>query len=457
MKRIILLLVVAWLQVAHAIVPEPRRLAEMPAISGAYELLPDGEVRTHDAAGAYYAQQTLEQMGHVPATPLIDAPRYSWRGLHVDVSRHFFTVADLRHLMDAMARLKLNRLHLHLTDGPGWRIEIKRYPRLTSEGAWRKKLGPGNWEWRDFDIGSQYPELYGGYYTQQEMRELVAYAAERHIVIVPEIDVPGHAYAALVAYPELSLLPPGVPIKECQVGRDVLAANHPRTVAFVKAVLDEIMALFPAGNPIHLGGDEVDVNLLSMETQRAFMQDLVDYVKQHGYQPITWDEAACNGVSGQWVMLWRPDAAEKVFAAGHPVILCPCSHFYFDYPQCRVPLQRAAASAGRGVAGQPVVGAYCYTAEIVVYGIPPCLGSGRARLGKLASPLRALLAQCSRVDAEARCSSCSKIRGAVFAPPQKKHQRLPYRRLRLAYSASAASKSSRPKSGHSTSVTHSSA
>ena len=335
MKRIILLLVVAWLQVAHAIVPEPRRLAEMPAVSGAYELLPDGEVRTHDAAGAYYAQQTLEQMGHVPATPLIDAPRYPWRGLHVDVSRHFFTVADLRHLMDTMARLKLNRLHLHLTDGPGWRIEIKRYPRLTSEGAWRKKLGPGNWEWRDFDIGSQYPELYGGYYTQQEMRELVAYAAERHIVIVPEIDVPGHAYAALVAYPELSLLPPGVPIKECQVGRDVLAANHPRTVAFVKAVLDEIMALFPAGNPIHLGGDEVDVNLLSMETQRAFMQDLVDYVKQHGYQPITWDEAACNGVSGQWVMLWRPDAAEKVFAAGHPVILCPCSHFYFDYPQCR--------------------------------------------------------------------------------------------------------------------------
>ena len=335
MKRIILLLVVAWLQVAHAIVPEPRRLAEMPAVSGAYELLPDGEVRTHDASGAYYAQQTLEQMGHVPATPLIDAPRYPWRGLHVDVSRHFFTVADLRHLMDAMARLKLNRLHLHLTDGPGWRIEIKRYPRLTSEGAWRKKLGPGNWEWRDFDIGSQYPELYGGYYTQQEMRELVAYAAERHIVIVPEIDVPGHAYAALVAYPELSLLPPGVPIKECQVGRDVLAANQPRTVAFVKAVLDEIMALFPAGNPIHLGGDEVDVKLLSMETQRAFMQDLVDYVKQHGYQPITWDEAACNGVSGQWVMLWRPDAAEKLFAAGHPVILCPCSHFYFDYPQCR--------------------------------------------------------------------------------------------------------------------------
>lgn len=334
-KHIPLLLFAAFASVVQAIIPAPRNLPEMPPESGAYCILPDGTIQAYDAAGAYYAERTAEQMPQAPVAPLVDAPRYSWRGLHVDVSRHFFSPDDLRRLMDAMAQLKLNRLHLHLTDGPGWRIEIKRYPRLTSEGAWRKKLGPGNWEWRDFDIGSQYPELYGGFYTQQEMQELVAYAAARHIVIVPEIDVPGHSYATLVAYPELSLLPPGVPIKECQVGRDVLNVNNPQTVAFVKAVLDELMSIFPLGTPIHLGGDEVDTALLSAETQRDFMQELVDYVKARGYCPVTWDEAACNGVRGQWVMLWRPDAAEKVFAMGHPVILCPCSHFYFDYPQSK--------------------------------------------------------------------------------------------------------------------------
>lgn len=336
MKRYLLPLFLAALtSIAQALIPAPRHLEEMPAVSGAYRIMPGGEIQAHDAAGAYYAARTLEQMPHAPATPLADAPQYTWRGLHVDVSRHFFSPADLRCLMDAMAHLKLNRLHLHLTDGPGWRIEIKAFPRLTSVGAWRRKLDPGNWEWRDFDIGSHYQELYGGFYTQQEMRELVAYATERHIVIVPEIDVPGHSYATLVAYPELSLLPPGTPIKECQVGRDVLDVNNPQTLVFVKAVLDELMAMFPLGNPIHLGGDEVDTVLLGTESQRAFMQELVDYVKHRGYCPVTWDEAACNGVSGQWVMLWRPHAAEKIFAAGHPVILCPCSHFYFDYPQSR--------------------------------------------------------------------------------------------------------------------------
>lgn len=253
----------------------------------------------------------------------------SWRGLHVDVSRHFFEPAVLQQVMDRMAELNFNRLHLHLTDGPGWRLEIKRYPRLTSVGAWRKKLPDGPWDWRKHEIGTDFPELYGGFYTQEQMRQLIAYGAERGIVIVPEVDLPGHAYASQVAYPELALEPP----PGCKLGRDVLAVQRPEVRRFAREVLDELMALFPPGTPIHLGGDEVEPELLSRELQRDFMQEMVDYVQAHGHPAITWDEAACNGVRGQWVMLWRGEMQAEVLALGLPVILCPNSHFYFDYPQ----------------------------------------------------------------------------------------------------------------------------
>lgn len=252
-----------------------------------------------------------------------------WRGLHVDVSRHFFEPAVLRQFMDRMAEYRFNRLHLHLTDGPGWRLEIKRYPRLTTVGAWRRKLVSPRWNWREHEIGNHFPELYGGFYTQAGMRELIAYGQARGIMLVPEVDMPGHAYAALVAYPELALEPP----PGCQLGRDVLAVEKPEVRRFARAVLDEVMSLFPPGTPVHLGGDEVDSRLLSREQQRRFMQELVDYVKSKGHPAITWDEAACNGVRGQWVMLWRGERVEEVMALGMPVILCPNSHFYFDYPQ----------------------------------------------------------------------------------------------------------------------------
>lgn len=253
----------------------------------------------------------------------------AWRGLHVDVSRHFFGPDVLRTLMNRMAELRFNRLHLHLTDGPGWRLEIKRYPRLTSVGGWRKRLTAGGWNWQLHEIGNHFPEVYGGYYTQDEMRELIAYGAERGIMLVPEIDLPGHAYACLVAYPELALeSPPG-----CKLGRDVLAVEKPEVRRFACDVLDEVMALFPPGTPIHLGGDEVEPSLLPREQQRVFMQELVDYVCSRGYPAITWDEAAENGVRGQWVMLWRAEKMAQILALGMPTILCPNSHFYFDYPQ----------------------------------------------------------------------------------------------------------------------------
>lgn len=256
-------------------------------------------------------------------------PRYEWCGLHVDVSRHYFSPAVLARLMRRMAELDLNRLHLHLTDGPGWRLEIKSYPRLTTVGAWRKRLPEGEWNWSKHEIGSHFPECYGGFYTREIMKKLVAYGQRLGISLVPEIDMPGHFYAALVAYPELALVPPPA----CKLGKDVLAVEKPEVKRFARAVLDEVMEIFPADTPIHLGGDEVDERLLSREQQRRFMQEMVDYVKSKGHPAITWDEAACNGVRGQWVMLWRSSELEKVLAMGMPVILCPNSHFYFDYPQ----------------------------------------------------------------------------------------------------------------------------
>lgn len=259
-------------------------------------------------------------------------PRYVWRGLHLDVSRHFFTPSVIRELIDRMAALRLNRLHLHLTDGPGWRIEIKSYPRLTSVGAWRKAL-PANqeWNWSQHAIGNHFSSLYGGYYTQKEMRQLIEYAAERDVMIVPEIDLPGHSYAALVAYPEWCL--PGYTPQNCQLGYDIVDVENPSVQRFALRVLDELMNLFPEGTPIHLGGDEVDSRILSKDKQRKFLQSLVDYLKQHGRTAITWDEAAMNGVRGQWVMLWRAEKTQEVLQLGLPTILCPCSHFYFDYPQ----------------------------------------------------------------------------------------------------------------------------
>ena len=289
-----------------------------------------------------------------------EAPAYEWRGLHVDVSRHFFDISVLEQVMDRMAALQLNRLHLHLTDGPGWRLEIRKYPKLTGVGAWRKALPGQAWDWRKHEIGSHFANCYGGFYTQEEMKALIAYGAARGITIVPEIDIPGHVYAALVAYPELALEPP----PGCKLGRDILAVEKPEVVQFVKDVLDELVELFPAGTPIHLGGDEVDTRLLGIEQQRKFMQQMVDYVKAKGNPAITWDEAACNGVRGQWIMLWRAEKMKEIMALGMPVILCPNSHFYLDYPQ-----NRADASPGEHVITTETVRSFRAPASPQVLGL----------------------------------------------------------------------------------------
>ncbi len=321
---------------AQALIPAPRGTSEGQE---GYVLSRENgrwQVEATTEAGRFYAaqtQQALEREGRMEEGLRVeDSPRYAWRGLHLDVSRHWFPPAELRRFIDRMAEFKLNRLHLHLTDGPGWRFEVKAYPRLTEQGAWRRDKTAEPWNWRATELGRGHDRDYGGFYTQQELRELVAYAAERHVMLVPEVDFPGHSYAALFCYPELAL--PGFePQGNGLCGRDVLNVRSPLVIRFVETVLDELMEIFPPATPIHLGGDEVPTELLSAEEQRAFMQHCVDYLRAHGRQSITWDEAAEMGVRGQIVMLWRPQKLAAMLESGLPLILCPNRPFYFDYPR----------------------------------------------------------------------------------------------------------------------------
>lgn len=337
--------------VAQAVVPLPSYLSTekppaqpFPAVEGAYELSlstvagnPVWRVKAHDAAGHAYAAETQRQLlreygDSLPAQLYVqDFPRYGWRGLHLDVARHFFPPAVIRKVIDSMAALKLNRLHLHLTDGPGWRFPVPGYPRLTEVGAWCKYPEDEVWNWSRVQVGYTGEGASGGFYTREELQELVAYARERHVMIVPEVDNPGHFYAALVAYPEL-----GVPHMS-QCGRDAMDVRKPAARRFMMAVLDELERIFPPATPIHLGGDEVDCSLISKEEQRIWMQSLVDELHSRGREAVTWDEAAEYGVRGQTVMLWRDGALPRMLQEGHPLILCPMSRCYFDFPQSRSP------------------------------------------------------------------------------------------------------------------------
>ncbi len=336
MKRALLLFSLACGSLAQALIPEPRGVCEGDE---GYRLLRDAgqwQVDAATPAGCFYAQQTIRQLERMSQVQdsftLEDSPRYSWRGLHLDVSRHWFGVAEVKLFIDRMAALKLNRLHLHLTDGSGWRFEVKAYPRLTQEGAWRKDKTSELWDWPSTELGRAHEKVYGGFYTQEELRELQAYAAQRHVMLVPEVDFPGHSYATLFCYPELAL--PGFELHGNGLhGHDALNVHSPQVIRFVETVLSELMDIFPPETPIHLGGDEVATSLLSAEEQRAFMQHCVDYLRAHGRQAITWDDAAEMGVRGQIIMCWRPCMLHRMLQTGQPLILCPTRPFYFDYPQ----------------------------------------------------------------------------------------------------------------------------
>lgn len=328
---------------------------------------PEGvRVAARDAAGLVHGAATLWQLlthsanvDSLPALHIEDAPRFSWRGLLLDSVRHMQTPAEIRKLINQMALHKLNVLHWHLTDDQGWRIEIKQYPKLTEVGAWRKPPNAGE---------NGVPLQYGGYYTQEEIRALVRYAADRSIRIVPELDMPGHATAAIAAYPHL-----GVTDKPLAVSPDWgvfvnLYNVEDSTFEFLENVLDEVMELFPS-TYIHLGGDEAvkdqwkasakvqaRMQQLGLENEEQlqgwFMGRVAKYLAEHGRRMIGWDEILGGKLpANAAVMSWRgTEGAIKAAQMGHDVVLSPAPQLYFDSLQSaredettgRVPVQSLA-------------------------------------------------------------------------------------------------------------------
>lgn len=342
----------------------------------AYRLQVDEQkivIRAGAPAGAFYALQTLRQLlpadfeasnrarevlgWPVPCTRIEDAPRFPYRGMHLDVGRHFFPVDFIKKYIDLLALHKFNRFHWHLTEDQGWRIEIKQYPKLQEIAAWRKETLIGHYSDQPHRFDGR---RYGGYYTQDEIREVVRYAAERHITIVPEIELPGHSLAALSAYPELACTPgPFEAATKWGVFEDVFCPKE-ETFTFLENVLTEVMALFP-GEYIHIGGDECPKDrwktcpscqaLLQKEglkdeheLQSYFIRRIERFLNSKGRQIIGWDEILEGGLApNATVMSWR--GTEGGIAAarqGHKVIMTPTSHCYLDYYQTQNPSEPLA-------------------------------------------------------------------------------------------------------------------
>ena len=298
--------------------------------------------------GIFYGLQTLLQLLNngdnktLPALTINDSPRFPYRGLHLDVSRHFFDKEFVKKQLNAMAYFKMNRLHWHLTDGAGWRIEIKKYPRLPSFAAWRPFDKLNDWwvEGRTF-CEQDDPRAVGGYYTQDDIREVVAYAAERHITIIPEIEMPGHSEEVLATYPELSCS--GKPY----VNADFCIGTE-KTFEFLENVLLEVIDLFPS-EYIHIGGDEAsksswktcprcqkrmaDEHLNSVDELQSYMIHRIEkFLNDHGRKIIGWDEIIEGGLSPTaTVMSWRgEEGGIKAVKAGNQAIMTPGKYCYLD-------------------------------------------------------------------------------------------------------------------------------
>ena len=336
----------------------------------AYNIFVSGDAITIDAgddAGMFYAFQTLMQLIWpsqkksgggiaIPCVVVSDTPQYGWRGMHLDVSRHFFPKEFIFRMLDAMAMHKLNTFHWHLTDDQGWRIEIRNYPELTGTGAWRDETLIGH--------GSETPwvydgKRYGGYYTQEDIREVVEYAGRLHINVLPEIEMPGHAVAALRAYPELSCTGGAVSqFNRWGVSEDVFCAGKEETFELLTGVLEEVAELFPY-EYIHIGGDEcpkvrwkecplcqkriAENNLKDEhELQSYFIKRIEAFLATKGKKIIGWDEILEGGIADNAaVMSWRGHAGGITAAnMGHDVVMTPHSFVYLDYYQskCNEPL-----------------------------------------------------------------------------------------------------------------------
>jgi hexosaminidase len=285
----------------------------------------------------------------MPCVEITDMPRFKWRGMHLDVCRHFMPVDFVKKYIDLMAIQKMNRLHLHLTDDQGWRIDINAYPKLAEISAWRDEtlVGHYNDEPRTFD-----GKVHGGFYTHDDIREIVEYAEQRYVTVVPEIEMPGHAQAALAAYPEISCT--GGPFKVSTywgIREEVFCAGNERTFEFLENVLAEVLDLFP-GDYIHVGGDECPKVRWEQcskcqarireeglhdehELQSYFITRMEKYLSEKGRRLIGWDEILEGGLApNATVMSWRGEAGGIAAAgSGHDVVMTPYSHTYFDYYQ----------------------------------------------------------------------------------------------------------------------------
>jgi hexosaminidase len=282
--------------------------------------------------------------GEIAAQTIIDEPRYPWRGLMLDSARHFQSPAFVRSMIDWMAWHKLNVLHWHLTDDQGWRLQIRKYPKLTSVGAWRIPASVP---------GSERKKPYGGFYTQQQVREIVAFAATRHVQIVPEIDMPGHAQAAIAAYPELGAIDshPSLPVSANWGVHSHLFNLEPGTFEFLEDVLDEVMQLFPS-RYIHIGGDEAvkdEWNASSAVQARArqlgisdanalqtyFTQKISGYLAARARRAVGWDEILQPGLAADAVVMsWHgASAAHAAAIRGNDTVLAPDPQLYLDHRQ----------------------------------------------------------------------------------------------------------------------------
>ncbi len=320
-----------------------------------------------DFPGLFYAAQTLLQLlppevyasnvqrgtaWTVPCVTVVDTPRYQWRGMMLDVCRHFFPKEFVKKLIDYLAMHKINTFHWHLTDDQGWRIEIKRYPQLTSISAWRADKEDIHWNIRTPQAPGE-PATYGGFYTQDEIREVVKYAADRYITVVPEIEMPSHVTAVLAAFPEFSCtggpftVPPGGiwPIK------DIYCGGNDSVFVFLEQVLEEVAPLFP-GAFLHIGGDEADKTEWKrcpkcqarikaegladeMQLQSFFTRRIEGVLARLGKRLLGWDEIMEGGLPPRTaVMSWRGTTGGLEAArSGHDVVMAPTSHCYIDYYQ----------------------------------------------------------------------------------------------------------------------------
>ena len=349
--------------------------------SESYHLSIDGDrilLEAADSKGIFYGLITLEQLiisnsekdqnsGEIsiPALEIKDQPNYEWRGMHLDVSRHFFSMDYLKRHVDLLALYKLNKLHLHLTDDQGWRIEIKNYPELTEKGAWREfneqdsiciersKEDPRF----AIDPAHSYERegktIYGGFYTQEELKEFVKFASARHVEIIPEIDMPGHMMAAIDIFPELTCNGQSA---WGDVFSTPLCPINEEVYTFVENVLAEVIAIFPS-KYIHIGADEVDksdwkksaavTQFMEKEgiedyeaLQSYFVSRVTDYLKDQGKEVIVWDDALGGGIpSDLKVMYWRnwvANVPENTVANGNELIISAGNPFYFSSPKTKL-------------------------------------------------------------------------------------------------------------------------